>query len=170
MHKILRYIRQNRIKVIVIVLFIFFVYTLIHAADNAYKNKNVGNGQSVVENKIQTDGTINLTNQSCKEVLTKFLDSCTEGNYKEAYNYLSEECKTKKYTTLEKFKEDYYEYYSFKNKGYKIDKITGNYKYKVEFNNLLSTGKQQTNSLKNMQTQYYSITVDNGHDIRINID
>lgn len=170
MHKILRYLRQNRIKVIIIVLFIFFVYTLIHAANDAYTKKGDVNKQSTTENKIQTDGTIKLTNQNCKEVLTKFLDKCTEGNYEEAYNYLSEECKNKKYNTLEKFKENYYEYNNLKNKGYKIENASGNYTYKVEFNNLLSSGKKTTTSTAGKQIQYYSITVDNGHDIKINID
>ncbi len=169
MHKILRYLRQNRIKVIIIVLFIFFVYTLIHAADNAYKDQNAENGQAATENKIQTDGTITLTSEKCKEVLTKFLDNCTDGNYKEAYNYLSEECKNKKYSTLEKFKENYCEYNGLKNKGYKIEKSGSNYTFKVEFNNLLTSGKKASN-ISNKQTQYYSITVDNGHDIKINID
>ena len=171
MHNIVRYIRQNRIKIALIIIFIIFVISIIRAANNSYKEQE--KSKIVVyenETRLETDGTITLTNKKCEEVINNFLKSCTSGDYEKAYTYLSEECKKDLYPTLESFTNDYCLAKKIKGKTYSIEKEKGsqNYKYKIEFNNMLSTGKQK--SSRETTTEYYKIYVDNGHDIKISIE
>lgn len=168
MYNILRYIRQNGNKIIGIFLFIIFVYSIVHVADNSYKVKQKPD-QEISKNDviIQTNETIKLTDRNCRETIEKFLKNCTKGNYEEAYSYLSDECKKNKYSDVQDFIKNYCDTNDIKGKGYSINKSDNSkYQYKIIFNDMLSTGK--TNSTKTVA--YYTITVDNGEDIRISID
>ena len=74
MHNIVRYIRQNRIKIALIIIFIIFVISIIRAANNSYKEQE--KSKIVVyenETRLETDGTITLTNKKCEEVINNFL-------------------------------------------------------------------------------------------------
>ena len=168
MHNIIRYISQNKIKIVGIIFFILFGYSIIRTANDAYE-KQGQNEQSKYQNEvvIQTDGTVKLTNRNCENVIKEFLNNCTSGNYEKAYTYLSEECKENSYPTLEDFTNNYCVKKAIKDKGYSIKKQNNSkYKYKIEFNNMLSTGKIDLST----DVEYYEITVDNGHDIKLNID
>ncbi|MBR3003059.1 MAG: hypothetical protein IKF38_05845 [Clostridia bacterium] len=165
MYNIIRYIRQNRIKIIGIVLFILFAYSMIITANKTYENQEKQKIQNSKETAIQTDGTVTLSEKNCKKVIEEFLENCTKGQYEKAYTYLSQDCKKSKYPTLEDFENKYCVANAMKGKGYKIEKNT-KFNYKIELNDILSTGKESTKRI----FQYYSITVDNGHDIKINIE
>lgn len=167
MHRILGYIRKNKFQVILIILFIIFIYSLIHTANNEYKNRakeQIQNGNN--ESIIKTDGTITLSDSNCKKVIKEFLEKSTRGNYEEAYNYLSEECKEQDYPNLEDFINNYCNLNVIKGKGYLIENTKERYKYKIEFNDILSSG----NSYGQKDIHYYKINVENGHDIKITIE
>lgn len=166
MHNLLRYIRQNRIKIIIIILFIIFAYSLIHVANDSYNEQGKKELQNTVqEERLQTDETFSLSNKKCEDTIKEFLKYCTKGEYETAYSYISQECKESKYKTFETFKQEYCEKNAIKGKTYAIEK-DGNYKYKIEFNNMLSSGKTATKKT----IHYYTIYVENGHEIKISIN
>ena len=167
MYNIIRYIRQNRLKIIGIIIFILFIYSMIITANEAYKNEEKQKIQNVNEEKIETDGTVNLSEKNCKKIIEEFLKNCTNGDYEKAYSYLSKYSINSKYSTLEEFEKEYCLANSLKGKGYKIEKEKGKqYTYKIDFNEMLATGKNNSKKI----THYYSITVENEHDIKINIE
>lgn len=170
MHKILRFIRQNRVKLMWGIIFIVFTYTMILTANNAYKKK--GN-QELEKTKnqvvtIEADPTVNLSSKNREKLINNFLNYCTKGNYEEAYSFLSNDCKEYLYTSVDSFEKDYCIPNKIKGKGYSIekDKDISDYTYRISFNNMLSSGKVKTD----LTYDYYTITVDNGNDLKLNIN
>lgn len=163
MGKFLRYIRRNTLQVVLIILFIIFIYSVIHVADNIYKNqaKNVVQAEEGQEGNVTT-----ISSKDCEKTLKTFLEYCTEGEYEKAYNYLSEESK-ENFPTIEDFKNNYYLQGSLKGKGYSIEKASEKIKnrYKITFNNLLSSGNKNQNTNVN-----YYIVVQENEDLRIKIE
>lgn len=165
MYNIIRYIRQNRLKILIIIIFIIFVYSIIISANQAFENAEKQKIANETKTQIKTDGTVSLSEKNCRKVIEEFLKNCAKGKYEEAYSYLSQQCKDEKYPTLEEFENNYCVANSVKGKGYSIESQK-QYNYKIELNNVLSTGGADSKKI----TNYFSITVDNGHDIKINID
>lgn len=167
MNNFLRYIRRNTLQIVLIVLFIIFIYSIIHAADNVYKNqaKNVVQAEEGQEEKVTTNTTI--SSKECDKILKTFLEYCTKGEYEKAYNYLSEESK-ENFPTLEDFKNNYCLQNSIKGKGYSIERASDKIKnrYKITFNNLLSSG----NKNQNTDIDYYIVVLENEEDLRIKIE
>lgn len=167
MHKILRYIRQNRVKLTIIVFFILFAYSILTALNEAYNEE----GEEKSQNKkeiitINSDPTLSLSYKNCTKVINEFLELCTNEEYEKAYTYLSEDCKENLYNSVESFKSNYCIKNSIKGKGYSVKKSEiSNYVYTIEFNNMLSTGKKNSSAFYD----YYTITVENGEDIKLNI-
>lgn len=167
MNRILSYIRHNRLKVAGIIIAIILGLSLIRAADNMYAERGKNNiKESVV--KVKTDGSVDISNSARKQKIDEFLTNCTLGKYKKAYTYLSEDCKTNLYPTEESFINDYCLKKAIKNKNYAIeqDSNISSYTYKITFKNMLSSGKKVSTSIQD----YYTVTVDNGNEIKLNIN
>ena len=149
-------------------MFVIFIYSLIKVANNAYEEQDRPQKESINQVEAQKNITVNLTDKNCENVIKNFIENCTKGNYEKAYSYLSQNCKKDKYPTLDDFVNNYCNLKTIRGNVYTIEKVKdiSKYTYKIEFNNKLSTGK--ANSRKTIE--YYSITVDNGQDIKINID
>ncbi len=169
MHKILRYIRQNRAKLIGIVVFILFAYTIIRTANEAYIEK----GKDELESSknqvvtIERDSTVNLSDKNCIKIINEFLNLCSNGKYEDAYSYLSKDCIDNLYNSVEDFENDYCIAKGINKKGYSVKKSDiSQYTYIIEFNNMLSSGKANTT----LTYDYYTITVENKHDIKLNIN
>lgn len=167
MEKFLRYVRKNRLKIIVIILFIIFVYCVIHAADGIYKKQGEESVKTKETSQESEKNSINITSKQCEKTIKEFLDNCTEGNYEKAYQYLSEES-LEKYPTLGDFEKNYCVQNSIKGKGYSIKKESGNSKnkYKITFNNLLSSGNKDSNTIIN----YYTVVAENEETFKIRIE
>lgn len=169
MHKILSYIRQNRAKVISITFAIIFGYSLLMSANNAYKE----NGSKSVENSkeevvtIEASANVTVTDKDSQKLIKNFLKKCTEKEYVEAYEFLSSDCKNELYSTLEDFEQDYCESKQIAGKGYSIEKASNisKYTYKIEFNNMLSSGKSNSD----LTYDYYTIAVDDD-ELKLNIN
>ena len=167
MHKVLRYIRQNRVKLTVMVLFIVFVYSIILTANDAYNERE----KEKIEKKneiitINADPSLNLSYRNCQNVINEFLELCINEKYEKAYTYLSKDCKENLYNSVESFKNNYCIKNSIKGKGYSVKKSEiSSYVYTIEFNSMLSTGKRNSSVFYD----YYTITVENGKDIKLNI-
>ena len=169
MHKVLRYIRQNRVKLIGIVVFILFAYTIIRTVNEAYIEKGKEELESSKDQivTIERDSTVNLSEKNCIKIINEFLNLCTNGKYEDAYTYLSKDCIDNLYNSVEDFENDYCIAKGIKKKGYSVKKSDiYQYTYMIEFNNMLSSGKTNTT----LTYDYYTITVENKHDIRLNIN
>lgn len=169
MHKLLRYIRQNRAKLIGIVIFILFAYTIIRTANEAYiekgKEELEGSKNNIVT--IERDATVNLSDKNCIKIINEFLNLCSNGKYEDAYSYLSKDCINNLYNSVDNFEKNYCIANGIKGKGYSVKKSEiSQYTYMIEFNNMLSSGKANTT----LTYDYYTITVENMHDIKLNIN
>lgn len=169
MHKLLRYIRQNRAKLIGIVIFILFAYTIIRTANEAYiekgKEELEGSKNNIVT--IERDATVNLSDKNCIKIINEFLNLCSNGKYEDAYSYLSKDCINNLYNSVDNFEKNYCIANGIKGKGYSVKKSEiSQYTYMIEFNNMLSSGKANTT----LTYDYYTITVENKHDIKLNIN
>lgn len=162
MQKIINYISKNLLQIIITIFFIIFIYSLIHSGNKAYKEKE----KNVISDN-KNDG-YNVTDAQCKRIITNFLDACTDGNYELAYKYLSEECKKEKYSSLEIFINSYCLSNSIKGKDFVIAKVANETKpkYKIELNNMLSSGKVNSDKIIN----YYTIVVEDENNIKISIE
>ena len=162
MQKILSYLRKNTLQVIFAILFIIFVYSLIHSGDKTYKEQE--KQVSVSESKE----TAKVTNSECEKTIKEFLEKCTAGNYENAYVYLSDKCKQENYPTLDDFINNYCISNSIKGKDFSIKKQADNPKltYMIKLNNMLSSGKINNN----IQTFYYTIDIQDNKDIKISIE
>ena len=135
MQKIRSYLGKNAIKIIFGVFFVVFIYSFIHAGNDAYREKEqkvkVGNNTQIA----------NITNTEAKKVIKEFMENCINGNYEKAYTYLSENNKQAKYKTTEEFASNFCEKNSIKGKDYTINNTNEKNKFKIELNNMLSSGK-----------------------------
>lgn len=157
----IKYIRQNTWKFILTVLLIIFVYSLIRIADNAYKKE-------ISESDLNQDEKVSIVSSDAQETIEDFLNLCSNGKYEEAYTYLSDDCKLNVYPSLESFVNNYCTKNKIKGTVYSIkkDKTTSVYRYKIEFDNSLSTGKKTTNK----NTDYYTVVTDENGKYKININ
>ena len=168
MNNFLSYLRRNRFRIIVIILFVVFIYTLVHTANDAYikmEQEQIENVDEQGENSYET--SIRLTKKECETIIEDFVKNCVNGNYEKAYTYLSKES-LEQYSSVNEFGKNYCEKNALKGKGYKIVKKenSNNYTYDVEFNNLLSSGNRNVKKF----TLKYTVVVENGQDIRVKIE
>ena len=88
-----------------------------------------------------------------KEYISKFIDSCNEGEIEQAYEMLSEECKQEKYSTIEEFKKKYIDrVFSIRICKYKILK-EGDIYIVTLTQDMIATGKKNSNIEENYRIQ-----------------
>lgn len=102
------------------------------------------------------------TSNKVTDIIKNFINYCNNGNFEEAYNMLSSDCKNVLYPTLEDFKNNYCAINFDKRKTYNLQSwITydNRYTYMVELaEDILSTGK-----VSNLKKQdYYTVIEENG--------
>lgn len=116
---------------------------------------------------ITGDNLLKTQKESLK-VIDQFVEYCNRNQINEAYNLLSEECKSEMYTTVQTFKESYYnKIFKGSTKNVSIENWIGNI-YKVKFaEDALSTGIY--NSQSNLQ-DYITIVEDENGDSKLNIN
>lgn len=109
---------------------------------NVYKpTDTVIKGSNVSEEQYKEDS--NLVNT--------FLEFCNNGKIEEAYNLISDECKEERYSTIQEFKQHYYESIFNKKRQCNLQAWISNSKYtvyKVRYtNNMLGTGTYDENDV-----------------------
>ena len=159
MNRIFRWYYKNKLRFWIIVLAIVGVYLIILLLNNlsarslkrkdeqskktsitgytnnySIKDKSSVLGSEVTDNSLKNANTI----------INKFIDYCNNGQTKEAYSLLTDECKELIYPSLEDFEKGYYN---------NIFKITQTYKmqnwygdtYKIEYkDSILATGGKES--------------------------
>lgn len=156
MHNIMRYIRQNRKKLIRIALIVVSLFGLLQFLNYMAKNNietgksnsntniyNTSNGTIMSEKSAVSGATVSTTKiENVNNTIKEFVDYCNNHNVEEAYNMLSDNCKEQIYPNIERFKSNYYEgLFADGSRTYNIENWTVN-TYIVKYTgDLLATGK-----------------------------
>ena len=172
MHKILRYIRRNRNRIIfagiVLIAIIVAVNMLNYISSISYKEAsnrtniyNESNGTIKSETSAVTGGTIST--EKIKKVNNKIEELVEYGNnnnLEAAYELLSEDCKNELYHNIDEFREYYFMHiFDGEEKKYTIENWVDD-TYMVRFTeDLLATGKKVKDSSK---LDYITIVEENG--------
>lgn len=184
MHKLRHFYYQNKEKIwkaiLIIVFLLGIIYflnwqtenktnqisnsesnnTKINYEDN--QNKTYISDKSAITGSEVTESTVNKINNT----ISKFLQYCKNGNYEEAYNMISADCKKKKYSTLEEFTEKYAKSKFSQNDVYEIEEwILNTYRVSISEDSL-ATG--QIGNKKKIE-EYITIVKENSSE-KLNIN
>ena len=172
MEKIKSLYNQNRKIFWIVILTIIAVIALIQALNNYYKNDtkdessstnigtttyNANNYSVVTQEEIDSD-----VSDNSDYLLKSFFDYCNNGEIENAYNLLSTDCKEELYSTLDDFKQRYYNVVFTEKRSYDSALwITTSERntYRVEIMaDLLATGQKEYMPIED----YYTIVYENG--------
>ena len=111
---------------------------------NEEKNTSIGNFTEIYveeDKAVVTGENIGNSQINIIETIENFVQLCNEGKVEDAYNLLSDECKTEVYPSLDSFRNNYYSSIFNGQKKYITVENWVNSIYKVTFeNDALSTG------------------------------
>ena len=180
MNKLVTYWNQNRLKITMTIIIIVFVILLIFATNNLIRqtlNQNnnqsssSGNTTSKTESVI-TGAEISVeTADQNENIISEFVQACNSGNYEQAYDMLTEECKQNQFASLELFIQNYCNNIFTTHKTYTLELwqntgIACTYRVLYINNNILETGKFDTNS----NIEDYITIINNGKTSKLNIN
>ena len=153
MNRFIRFYNQNRIKIWVIIIAIIFMLLILRVLNEIARKRNEENLYNVTQNNTQsttyTPEKSVISNKKIeksvydnhKSTIDEFVNYCNNGEIDKAYQLISEDCKNELYSTVEKFKKNYYEDIFNKKRAYSIQNWTNSI-YMVKFmDDMLSTGK-----------------------------
>ena len=164
-HPIIRYINENRKKIINVILAIIVFFVILRTLNYMAENKIAEEQEQ--ENKYQAELKLKEEHQ---ELIKDFLDFCINGDESSAYAMLSSQSKKIDYKTLEDFNENYINKYFSSKKIYNITFMNNEneeYSYSVKIlNDILSTGKMDNNAINQIfiisnENDEYKILINN---------
>ena len=173
MHRILRFIRKNRKKIILGILIIIAIMGITNLLNfiaksnftlNKEKNSNIyntSNGTIKSDTSAVSGGKISESKlKSVKNVLDEFIELCNNNKIDEAYDLISKTCKEQLYPSIDDFKNDYYlKIFNNNKRSYTMENWTGE-TYMVRFTeDILSTGKTTD---QGSYLDYITIVEENG--------
>lgn len=179
--RLVRYINQNRRKIILVVGIIAGVIIVIQLL-NAFTKKQLMNTSKIenlevgTQNVYQPNKTI-LTNTTVGEnqakennnIIEEFVQYCNNAETQKAYDLLTDECKEILYPTVDKFNNYYCKKIFTDKMQYNIQSWINdgdNYTYKIRFlQDILATGKYNSEAIED----YITIIEDNNQ-LKININ
>lgn len=184
MWKLYRYINKNFVKIIIIIIVVIFLLSMIAIINNLSGESRKRKNEDVIENQIAknnlnntyenesksmvSQGDMSIEKQkSLGETVDSFLKYCINGDYQNAYNLLSSDCKTVLYPNLDLFIQSYCDKFSG-NKQYSFQSWTSknSYIYYVKiFDNMLSTGKDYNSYVE----EYISVVSEN-QEYKVNVN
>lgn len=138
-------IKDVGIKLIIVAIVVFIATIILSFSNNSNKEdttaeevykptETIIKGSNISEEQYQTD----------KTTVDTFLEYCNDGKIEEAYVLLSDECKEYKYSSLEIFKESYYNDIFKTKKQFNLQSWISTSKYttyKIRYtNDILATG------------------------------
>ena len=153
MNKLIRLYNKNKkliIMVIVIIIAVIIgIQLLNYFAKMNNENKSISNNsqnQSLDNGKtyqiIDGDSKDENTYISQKNIIEEFIEMCSNKEYEEAYNMLTEDCKDIQYKSIEEFQKNYVDRLFETPKICSVQAWTGNtYQVKIS-EDILSTGKK----------------------------
>lgn len=139
----------------------------INNTSNSLIENNTNYNENIASNTISENNTTSETNENTnirEKKIEIFLDFCINGNIDEAYDMLSDECKSLLYPDINSFKEKYYSRIFSAQKVYTIDNYLGNtYKIKIA-ENMNNTGSYTALANEEYITAHY---VNGGYKLNI---
>ena len=180
MNRIIRFFNQNRIRIIITILIIVFILSIIYAVnkileqtrtDISQVSNHIEDSSVPIESVItgeEIDEEVTLENTN---TIREFVDYCNSGNYQNAYNLLSEDCRNEVFSTLEQFISNYVNKIFMTSKTYRLElwyNTNNVYTYRIVYqeNNLLETGNINS---ENTIEDYITIINENNEQ-RLNIN
>lgn len=146
-------IRDLGTKVIIVAIVVFIATIMLSSISSIENNKN----KDLNNVYKPTDTVISGSNISDKQfaadsnTVNNFLELCNNNKPEEAYNMLSEECKTEVYPTIEIFKKNYLDTIFYKKREFNLQAWISNSRYviyKIRYtNNMLATGTYDKNDV-----------------------
>lgn len=121
MNKIIRTYNQNRALFISIIIVVALIFIIIQVLNSIVKKqsdeakKTINTNTQIEQNTISDETTSIITGEKVQNsetnlsIIKKFVERCNEGKIDEAYNMLSQVCKSTLYPSLERFKTVYYD-------------------------------------------------------------
>ena len=163
MYRLIRYWNQNKKTIIKVLMIIIFLFLIIQIMNITIKKKNEDNLSNMSENSNNTTNVTkeeaqkglmsdqsaitgqNISKEKLKnatDIIYNFVDYCNKQDLNNAYNLLTEDCKQQMFTSVESFKNGYYNnVFGGQKKNCIIENWTGN-TYKVDIkDDILSIGK-----------------------------
>lgn len=180
MHNLIRFIRQNKKKITKVVLIVAFIILMlqllnylakvdIESSSNSKSDiYNTSNGTIISDRSAISGNSVPTSEiEKVNNKIEEFVKYCNEHNTQEAYNMLSDSCKTELYPNMEDFVSYYYEpLFMEEQRTYTIENWTGD-TYIVRFTgDLLATGKSANDST---YQDYITIIEENG-ETKLNIN
>lgn len=158
--RISNFIKNNKNKIqdvltkLIIVAIVVAIATIILSSFRNNDNNNELQKMDVykpTETIIKGTDISNSQYKTDTNIVNKFLDFCNNANVNEAYQLLSDECKTELYPTIEYFKNNYYNNIFDKKREYNLQSWISTSKYtvyKIRYtNSMLSTGTYNQNDV-----------------------
>lgn len=183
MYKLLRYWNQNKGKILITIAVIALVIAFIRIANETVKkqNENNANTNNTNTSKVQdvtkptesytTGQKVNeTTTEQNTNIIKNFVQYCNNNQTNQAYELLSDDCKTEFGNNINAFTNNYYNKIFATKKTYNLEFIrseSGTYTYKITYyeDNLLATGG---NTTTNNYEDYITIINQNSEN-KINI-
>ncbi len=185
MNRLIRWYNQNRVFVwiatimIVLILVIIQILNALVGEENAQKRNNLNSGNSSTNDSttISKPNTSVITGDDIPEESSKtneasikqFVEYCNNGEIENAYNMLTDECKSNIYPSLEYFNENYYQKVFYMQRMYKLENWYAEsklYTYYITYTeDVLATGN--LNSVDNKSD--YITVVRNKNENKLNI-
>lgn len=182
MNKFVRFYNQNRKKILLYIFIVIVAFTIFKALNEyAIQKKEEKIEEEINNSAIKKQGYNKnysiITGETIKEeksdelinVIDSFIEYCSNGKTKEAYNLISNGCKNVLYETLEDFEKDYYDRIFSKKRIYtaQLWKIkNGKYTYRITFlEDPLLTGKVNQLEIEDYYTLVYT---KDGYKLNIN--
>ena len=181
MKKLVKYWNQNRIKVIITIFIIVFVIVLINVLNGLMEQvqNNVGetntNGITDTarpsESVISGDSVSEDVTDENTEIIKTFVDYCNNKDYQNAYNLLTDDCKSELFQDMQSFINYYCNTVFDTNMTYSLELwyySSEAYTYRITYqeNNILETGI--VNSSSNKEDYITVIKDENGDKLNIN--
>lgn len=163
MIKLLRYWNQNKRKILITIAVIALIIIIIQIANNMIRKQNEKSQNEIKQGTVANDITKpdesiisqdKLTEKEAKDnsdFIEQFVEFCNQKKINEAYNLLTDDCKTELYPTRELFVSNYMNQIFEEQVNYELQlwyTVSNCYTYRITYNrgNLLQTGGQGNSS------------------------
>lgn len=183
MHRFLRWYNQNReiffigLAMIVFIFIIIQVLNAIVGRPNEETGYNTEGNSSTNSTTISEPSTSVITGETMSEeettsitnTIKQFVEYCNNGEIENAYNMLTDECKTLIYPTIESFTQNYYQRIFYINRMYSLENWYDDgslYTYYIKYTeDVLASGNLNSEDNKGD----YITVVETENDYRLNI-
>ena len=183
-NRIVRYINQNRRKIVLVIGVVVAIIVVIQLLNSLAKKQiedsakisNINNNTTSNKNIYQPNNTV-LTDTEIEktqakentEIIDNFVQYCNNGEIQKAYDLLTDECKENLYPNVDRFNKNYCKNIFQITKTYNMQSWmigANHYTYKVRFlENIMATGEYNSEAIED-----YITIVKKDKELKLNIN